>query len=184
LNLRITPCPEDYGAYILDDVAIMGTTEYYTDADGHVEFDLVQGVSYILWIGLQTDVRLKFTCPEATEAVLFDYLFPRLVSVEMAEADYALAVGEIISIAASGVYSDGSTQNITIAVTFVSGDEAVATISSPYSMKGESVGSTTVNISTINDDNLPALQDMLERVYFHLPSPSYTIGSARVVAVS
>jgi hypothetical protein len=183
LHVRILTWPDDQGALVAQSLSVLGAVDYYTDRYGHVEFDLVQGGTFVIWLGLQTEVRHKFVCPDVAEANLFDYLYPYLASIEMSESSYAMEVGETIGLLATGTYSDGSTCNVTSAVTFQSGNSSIASISNA-SVTGESVGSTTINIDSVLDSALPEHEDMLERSYVHIPSPFYVIGTNRTVTVS
>jgi hypothetical protein len=181
--VRVATWPDDQGSLVAQSLAVLGAVDYYTDQYGHVEFDLVQGGTFVIWLGLQIEIRHKFVCPEVVEADLFDYLYPYLTSIEMSELSYTMGVGETVGLLATGTYSDGSTCDVTSAVTFQSGDPSIASIGEA-GVTGEAVGSTTINIDSVLDSALPEREDMLERSYVRIPSPSYAIGTDRTVTVS
>ena len=71
-----------------------------------------------------------------------------LVSIEVTPADPSIANGLTQQFTATGLYSDGSTQDLTTEATWASSDEAVATVSNTGLATAASVGSTTVSATS------------------------------------
>ena len=75
-----------------------------------------------------------------------------LVSIEVTPADASIADGTTQQFTATGLYTDGSTQDLTAEVTWSSSDEAVATVSNADDSKGLATavgaGSTTVSATS------------------------------------
>ena len=75
-----------------------------------------------------------------------------LVSIAVTPADASIADGTTQQFTATGLYTDGSTQDLTTEVTWSSSDEAVATVSNADDSKGlataAGAGSTTVSATS------------------------------------
>lgn len=69
---------------------------------------------------------------------------PTLTSIAVAPAGTSLAVGGTVQMAATGTYSDGSQQNLTGSVNWVSTNAGVATISSMGLATAVAVGNSTI----------------------------------------
>jgi len=172
----------DYGKSVHTDGAVDGQVFYYTDEDGHVDVPFVQGLSYAVRLSVCPDVRYHFTAPETATADLFDYLFPYVQTIEMSADSYSLGEGETTGLAATGTFSDGVEADVTSAVTFETADEAVASVTG-NTLTGVAAGATTVNVADVNEESLPAREDTFEAPFLTLPSPTYSIGSAKDVDV-
>ena len=71
-----------------------------------------------------------------------------LVSIAVTPAAPSIANGLTQQFTATGLYSDGSTQDLTTEATWASSDEAVATVSNTGLATAVSVGSTTVSATS------------------------------------
>jgi hypothetical protein len=68
----------------------------------------------------------------------------QLVSISLSPADASLAAGSTQQLTATGLYSDGSKQNISSSAAWTSSQAAIATISASGTATGLATGSTTV----------------------------------------
>jgi len=77
-----------------------------------------------------------------------------LVSIEVTPADASTADGTTQEFTATGVYTDASTQDLTMEVTWFSSDEAVATVSNADDSKGlaTAVGAGSTTVSAISGE--------------------------------
>lgn len=182
MEVRIEPAVEN-AAFIVSSNWIGSSCTYYTDADGNLSVDLVRGVTYKVSFGSRHDQSYEFECPDVASASLFDYLFPYVSVVDMSESSYSVSVGDTVSLSASATLSDGSTEDVTSAVTFSSADPAVASVDG-NTLTGVAAGSTTVVVDTVEDDELPVGEDIWEDPIVVLPTPTYSIGGAKPVTVS
>lgn len=173
----------EFAAFVVSSNWIGSSCTYYTDSDGHLAMDLVRGVTYKIRFGPRSDVFYTFTCPDSASAGLLGYVFPYIATIDVEETSYSIGVGETASLSALATYSNGDEVSVTSAVTFSSANPAVASVSGS-TLTGVAVGATTVVVDTVDDDSLPAKQDMMEEYIVSLPMPTYTIGSARPVTVS
>ena len=75
-----------------------------------------------------------------------------LVSIDVTPADPSIADGTTQQFTATGVYTDGSTQDLTTEVTWSSSNEAVATVSNAADSKGlaTAVGAGSTTVSAIS----------------------------------
>jgi hypothetical protein len=71
-----------------------------------------------------------------------------LVSIAIAPANSAVAKGNTLQFAATGTYSDSSTQNITSSVTWSSSSSATASISTGGLVTGAGVGTATITAAS------------------------------------
>ena len=71
----------------------------------------------------------------------------RLTAIQLSPPTVGLAKGLTQQLAATGAWSDGTTQDVTAQVAWTSSDPAVASVSAAGLVKGEAVGSTAVNAS-------------------------------------
>lgn len=181
LALEIFPVL-DFGATVLSGESVGGSVTYYTDTVGHVDVPLAQGGAYLIRLSYTPDIRHKITVPASASANLLDYLYPHISTIDLSEASYSLDVGEEVSLDVIATYSDGETEDVTHAATIVSGDDLVASVEGS-TLSGVSAGSTTVSVSSVNDDKLTLREDLLESPFVHDPTP-YSLGSPKTVVVA
>jgi trimeric autotransporter adhesin len=82
-----------------------------------------------------------------------------LVSIEIEPVDPSMAKGTTLPFVATGIYSDQSTQVITTSVTWSSGDEDIATVSTLGAVRAEDVGTATIT-ATDPTTNITASSDV------------------------
>jgi hypothetical protein len=68
----------------------------------------------------------------------------QLVSISLSPADASLAAGSTQQLTATGIYSDGSKQNVSSSASWTSSQPAIATVSASGTATGLSTGSSTV----------------------------------------
>jgi hypothetical protein len=73
---------------------------------------------------------------------------PNLVSIVVTPSPTSIPIGSSQQLIATGFYSDGSTQDLTASVTWVSSSNAVASISSSGLAAGVATGSSTITASS------------------------------------
>jgi hypothetical protein len=73
---------------------------------------------------------------------------PNLVSIVVTPSPTSIPIGSSQQLIATGFYSDGSTQDLTTSVTWVSSSSAVASISSSGLAAGVATGSSTITASS------------------------------------
>jgi trimeric autotransporter adhesin len=110
--------------------------------------DPSQGLAAALTVGTTTITAALGTVSGSTLLTVTDAV---LVSIEVTPAAISLAVGRDVQFAATGVFSDDSTQVLTDAVTWASSADLVAKISNTAGSKGLAtalaVGETTISAS-------------------------------------
>lgn len=172
----------EYGDSTHTGGSIDGKVIYYTDDSGRVTLPLARDTRYAIRLSVKPDVRYYITVPDEDVADILDYIFPYITEIKMTTAAFTLGVGETAALKATAVFSDGSEEDVTSAVTFLSANEAVASVNGS-TLTGVATGSTTVNVDSIDDDGLPSRSDILEDEFLRLPTP-YTTGSASSVDVT
>ena len=89
------------------------------------------------------------TSGEVTASTTLTVTSAELVSIEVAPADPSVANGLTQQFTATGLYTDGSTQDLTVQVTWSSSDSTVATVSNAAGSNGlattAGVGTTTID---------------------------------------
>ena len=87
----------------------------------------------------------------ASRCPLIDLIFPPtepiLIAIELSPLEPLIEVSEIISISASGIYDDGSSEDLTRSVVWSSSNEEIATISGTGIVTGHSEGQTSISAS-------------------------------------
>jgi len=108
--------------------------------------------------GLATAVGAGSTTVSATSGAVSGIatltVTATLVSIEVTPTDPSIANGLTQQFTAAGLYSDGSTQDLTTEATWASSSEAVATVSNTGLATAASVGTTTVSATSgaVSDD--------------------------------
>jgi uncharacterized protein YjdB len=73
---------------------------------------------------------------------------PALVSIAVTPSPSSLPIGETEQLTATGTYTDGSTQNLTQSVTWISSTPAAATVSAAGSALAKAIGTTTISATS------------------------------------
>jgi hypothetical protein len=87
---------------------------------------------------------------EATTTVVSVVNPPTLQSIGVTPVSPSIVVGTALQFAATGIYTDGTTQNLAGSVTWSSGMMAFATITTAGKASGVKVGSSTISASATN----------------------------------
>ena len=73
---------------------------------------------------------------------------PALVSIAVTPTPSSLPIGETEQLTATGTFTDGSTQNLTQSVTWISSPPATATVSAAGSALAKAIGTTTISATS------------------------------------
>ena len=105
---------------------------------------------------------------------------PTLSSIAIANASpFNLAVGATQQFTATGTYSDGSMQDVTLTSTWSSSDASIATVSSFGLITGVQVGNTDITVSVSGITSPPV------NVITYIPGPKLvSIAVSRIVVAS
>ena len=185
VNLRVK-FSFDYSHVEVQDFSILGPERTVaTDANGHLEVDLMRGVGVHCHLPGRHDLALPFTVPDLATADLFDYLFPRVSSVALTPATMALAVGGTEEGAATATLSDGRTVDVAGAVTWASSDELVATVSTGGLVTAVAAGTANISVSALVVTGIEEIWDPTTQAPFAiLPTPVISYGAAIGVTVT
>ena len=112
---------------------------------------------------------------------------PLLVSISISPGSASVPAGETQQFTATGTYSDGSTQNLTSAVTWSSSVPAVASIASGGLATGAGVGSSSITATSGSITALATLsvgQPVLLSMAVTPANPSFALGTAQQFAAT
>ena len=181
MPVEVTTNEMSVSAVVTNGSAFFGKKTYYTDKNGHLSFDLIQGFPYSIRIGVRSDQLFSFICPAEDSVNLFDLIFPRVVSVYFEHSTYTVAVNSKVTISVYALFSNEAVELLRSGVKLVSSNPHIATIQGKVA-RGVSVGTTEISIDSVDESKFSKSLDLFGLPFVHIPF-NYSISSPCILTV-
>lgn len=169
-----------------DTLVLQGHSNPASDADGRVQFEALRGSRIRLTVpNLHGDILFEGTVPDVATCDLLDIVLPYVVSIAWDDdPSKAATLDENFTLPLTGTLSDGTTLDVTGAVTTTSADEGIVKKLSSSTYSPIAVGSTTVSADAFDFDLLTLNQWKDNATILRFDLPATTLPADLPVTVS